>query len=111
MATIELTSPVSTRTLSLGTTVSVIEIPAAVAGRIQALYLYAAAEVRYQIIDGLVALQDGDTAPTADYGIIPSATLVPVPVSFAERIGGQIAVWVASSTTTLHVAPYPLTRG
>lgn len=106
MATLTIEHPEYTDMMTLATTVSRIEIPAAVAQGIQAIYLYCASEIRYQ--RAATALADGATAPTDNYDIIPAATRVPLGL-LPSRTSKVITVWVTSGTPTLHVAPYPVT--
>lgn len=113
MATLDIASPIATRTMTLAATTGVISIPAAHAGQLSGLYLYCASAVSYQIQADGRALVDGSVAPTADYDIIPAATRVPIPIP-AHQSGYtgdrlDIAVWSAGAAT-LHIAPWPVSR-
>lgn len=116
MATLTLSSAVATRTMTLGTTVGLVVVPVEQVALMSGLYLYSSSEVLYQILPDGGSLTDGATAPTTDYAVIPASTLTPIPLPGRAGMGlgvsgaYTVAVWVASATPTLHVAPYPVTR-
>lgn len=115
MATTTLSSPIATDDLALSATVSVIEVPRDIAGSVQALYVYSATETLYQIQADGQSLADGSTAPTDGYSVIPASTQYPIPVpghhdGITDGRPYRVALWLATGTDTLRIAPYPITR-
>jgi len=115
MADLTLTSPIATRTLTLATTCKVIEVSRETVGGLQGLYLYCTTETLYQILADGQSVASGAAAPTADYDVVPASTKTPIGITphtdgLTTQRPLRIAVWVASGTPTLHVAPYPVTR-
>jgi len=109
MATLALSSPVETKTMAVAATVGILNVNAII-GKVSGVYVYCASECQYQIVEASAAA-DGAAAPASDFMVIPAATMVPIPVSFAEEYdGGKIAIWCPSGAATLSIAPYPVTR-
>lgn len=114
MADTTLSSPIATRTQALATTTQILTVPAEIAAGVQGLYLYCSTEVRYQIQADGRAIASGSTAPTVDYDVVPAATRTPIGMPghvhgyAGDRV--EIAIWAATGTPTLHIAPYPVSR-